>query len=120
MTEQSTIYFPPVVRMRNLPPWLQGWNTTFKRTEKVHEECPIYECKSYTLYWCFPILTAWLVKIEGKWRLIRKCDTWVGLNEDADICGISKKGKNQSTLVGAWDGWIFNKVTENTKYFYWF
>lgn len=59
--------YPNHIRVRGLPFMLQGWNTTFYKTEKLSEGCPIYRLDGYKLYFLIDIVGVTIKMRNGKW-----------------------------------------------------
>jgi hypothetical protein len=109
-TETSQTTFPDKIRFRRLPPLLQGWNSVFTKAEKLDKNGnPIYVLEDYVYLWFFPIIGCTIRKEDDRWIMRRNCDF------NMKMC--KKKGVDQTSPVGDWS---MGRVTENTKYFYWF
>ena len=63
--------FPNRIRVKGLPFMLQGWNSTYYKTDQSSDGCPIYRLDQYTLYWFIEIAAVVVYRDGGIWKLSR-------------------------------------------------
>ena len=76
------------IRVSGLPLLLQGWNTTYYKTDRTSNGAPIYRLDPYMLYFVFPIIGITILKRENAWVFIPDCDSELFSN---------------TGLLGVWD-----------------
>lgn len=95
MSIKDTNDFSPQIKVSGLPFMLQGWNTTFNRTDKLSENAPVYKLDRYNLYWMISIIGAIIYKLNGKWVFRRNCDR--------DPIFVKSDKDGQLTPYGKWE-----------------
>lgn len=73
MSTKRAVNWPGAIRVRGLPFMLQGWNNIYTREDVEGRDYPTYVLKSYTLYGCIDIFSAYIGwnSSEGCWQLRR-------------------------------------------------
>lgn len=93
MSTVSTVNWPGAIRVRGLPFILQGWNNIYTREDVEGQDYPIYVLKSYTLYGCINIFSAYI-----SWNSSEGC--WYLRRGDELIISRSRRVKNQKVDPG--------------------
>ena len=87
--------YPNKIKISGLPSTLQGWNTTFYKTQEVSEGCPVYKLDPYILYFFVPIIGVTIYRLNGQWTMKRESDSF-----PMNIIKISNQ--DQSSPIGEW------------------